>query len=388
MSTPAQAASSGDVVVIDPVGAGYVETGRWITGDAPSAVAVDRSGRVLVTVQDKVLVFTTSGTQTGAFVTDIGGDGITSGPDGSIYVSGFSEGVVQKHTASGALVGSFTSEDFFAPWGLQTVPTTGQLWIANSTGQEVDRVQPDAAPVGSYGTGNGQFDHPTDIGYGNGSMYVVDRDNYRVQRFSASTGAFQGAWGQSGYGPGQLHDPAAVDTTPDGRVLVLDSFMAQDSELEQFTASGGYLGTSRIPASYVSGLATDAAGNVYIAGLVDYPQGGWGIVRMSPYHPPVVRHGVAKLKGKRVNANHKRKRAALTLKCSKAGPCTGTVKVLRKGKKLAKGHYSLAAGHKGKQKVKLTGKARTLLRKKARVPVKVTWTTPKGTKKHKAVLTR
>jgi DNA-binding beta-propeller fold protein YncE len=51
-----------------------------------------------------------------------------------------------------------------------------------------------AGSFGSKGAGNGQFDYPVDVAVGtDGSIYVADHDNNRVQKFSSS-GAFVTKW--------------------------------------------------------------------------------------------------------------------------------------------------------------------------------------------------
>lgn len=363
----------------------YVETGRWITGDAPDAVAVDNRGRILVAVDEKIATYTPGGKRLSAFPTGIGSAyGMTVGTDGLIYVSDFGGNRVDVYTSAGELKGSYSDDvNHVAPWGLATHPGTGQIWVANAVGDEILRVNPAAGPIGTFGTGDGEFDTPTDIGAGNGSMYVVDRDNERIQRFNDDTGAFQTQWGQSGFGRGQFNDLAGIDTGLGGVVLVLDHFYSGDSELEAFQPGGGYLNTSAIPASNVQGIATDKAGNVYVSGLISYPRGGWGVVKLSP-----TGIGKARLAAKRVDAVSGRKKAQVRLACAKGRACTGSVRVLKNGKTLAAGRFSLRAGKRGTTKIGVTARGRKTLKKSARVKVQVVLTSGTGTKRSKATLTR
>lgn len=264
---------------------GYRETGRWLTEERPRAVAVDNQGRVLVAVGEKVITYNRNGRRLRSFATGTTkGYGLTVGPNGNIYLSeyGGNPSAVHVYKPSGKLVGSLVETDgsSFAPWGVETLPS-GQLWIANATGNTVDRALPSATSVGGPGTGNGRFDVPVDVAYSAKRVFVVDSDNSRIQRFTPA-GKFERKWGQYGTGPGQLRSPLSIDTGKQGVVLVLDSASVDDSQLEAYRPTGKHLRASKIRASKTFGLAADAKGNVYVTGLLSYPNGGWGVVRLSP----------------------------------------------------------------------------------------------------------
>ncbi|GAA1501785.1 NHL repeat-containing protein [Nocardioides humi] len=364
-------------------GALYVETGHWAVGEA-GPVAVDNSGHVLVAADERLLTYDETGRLLSSFATGVStAYGLAVGPDGRIYLSEYGglPSAVHVFSPGGASLGSYTSPGggSFDPWGLETHPGTGQLWIANATGDEIDRVTPNAPAIGGPGTGNGRFDTPVDVAYGNGSMYVVDRDNSRIQRFRADTGVFQGKWGQLGHGAGQFELPVALDVGLGGSVLVLDRWLTGDSDLDAFSPDGVYLGTSKVPASHTFGMATDAAGNVYVSGLL--ASGGWGVVRMSPASYP-------RLAEKRVDAKPNRKKAKVKIACAAGADCHGKVRVVRSGKVVAKGSYHVAAGAKRMVKIKITPKGRTALRQRARTPVKVRLVSAGGVVKARGVLTR
>ncbi len=106
-----------------------------------------------------------------------------------------------------------------------------------------DAAGADAAPAyvsrwGSRGSGQGQFDGPRGLAVGpNGSVYVTDGDNNRIQQFTA-TGQFVRQWGTEGTGPGQFRFPVDVDVDASGNVYVADGF---NSRIQKFSASGTYL---------------------------------------------------------------------------------------------------------------------------------------------------
>ena len=60
---------------------------------------------------------------------------------------------------------------------------------------------------GSQGSGDGQFMFPTGVAVdGDGDVYVADRDNNRIQKFTSS-GGYLTQWGSYGSGNGQFNTP-------------------------------------------------------------------------------------------------------------------------------------------------------------------------------------
>ena len=135
---------------------------------------------------------------------------------------------------------------------------------------------------GSSGSGNGQFGRPHGIAVASdGSVYVADRDNHRVQKFT-SEGVFVKKWG----GPGGAHEDGkfncggcGVAVGPDGSVYVADS---QHHLIQKFTAEGVFItkwpeqppnncpgcpGSGDAEFYSAEGVAVASDGTVYIADL-------------------------------------------------------------------------------------------------------------------------
>jgi DNA-binding beta-propeller fold protein YncE len=77
---------------------------------------------------------------------------------------------------------------------------------------------------GTSGTGDGQFDGPWSVAVApDGSVYVVDRNNHRIQKFT-SEGVFVTKWGTvaEGTGDGEFGHPNGVAVAPDGSIYVAD----------------------------------------------------------------------------------------------------------------------------------------------------------------------
>ncbi|MFP4466615.1 MAG: NHL repeat-containing protein [Candidatus Goldiibacteriota bacterium] len=87
---------------------------------------------------------------------------------------------------------------------------------------------------------DGAFLTPRDIAVdtkGDGSVYVVDSKNNRIQKFGPD-GRFILAWGSEGNGPGQFKDPCGIDLGPGGSIYVSDTW---NSRVQVFTATGRFI---------------------------------------------------------------------------------------------------------------------------------------------------
>ena len=124
---------------------------------------------------------------------------------------------------------------------------------------------------GSQGTGAGQFDQPFALAVdGSGFVYVADRSNNRIQKFTA-TGAFVTTWGTPGSGPGQFQNPSGVAVDAAGNVYVSDT---GNYRIQKFAGDGTFLrewgshGSGDGQFGYVAAVTCDPGGNVYV---VDHP---------------------------------------------------------------------------------------------------------------------
>ncbi|MFZ2540855.1 MAG: hypothetical protein WAW75_03655 [Gallionella sp.] len=122
--------------------------------------------------------------------------------------------------------------------------------------------------IGSRGIKDGELNLPRDVTVAaDGSLYVVDGGNFRVQKFSAD-GKFMSKFGSIGRQGGQFSRPkeAAVDT--DGNIYVAD---AAFGNFQIFNPDGqlllaiGSRSESGGPAKYMlpSGIAVDTDGRIY-----------------------------------------------------------------------------------------------------------------------------
>jgi DNA-binding beta-propeller fold protein YncE len=130
-----------------------------------------------------------------------------------------------------------------------------------------------------YGPGVGQMSIIRSVGAladGPNGVYVADTAGNRIQQFDA-TGVVKSAWGVAGRGPGYLSRPRGVAFSPDGGVVVADTY---DERLAFFSPDGTYVdqrglisGITGFPfPGDASGqftrpeeVAYDAAGNLWTA---------------------------------------------------------------------------------------------------------------------------
>ena len=129
--------------------------------------------------------------------------------------------------------------------------------------------------VGAPGTGSGQFNSPRGIAVApDGSLYVADSKNNRIVHLSADGKVIQewGSFADVSKGPapgGTFNEPWDVAVGPDGSVYVADTW---NNRIQKFSADGkfikmwGYFGTAEAPTAFWGprGIAVNAKGDVFV----------------------------------------------------------------------------------------------------------------------------
>jgi tripartite motif-containing protein 71 len=133
------------------------------------------------------------------------------------------------------------------------VAPDGSIWVADGDNDRFLLFSPDGGLIESWGetgSGEGQFDFTT-RGWGgyphgaiafapDGSFYVADPGNFRIQRFGPDR-RFLTDWGSEGTEPGQFRTANDLLVDGQGRVYVLDTDRATTSAVQVFDADGRFL---------------------------------------------------------------------------------------------------------------------------------------------------
>jgi tripartite motif-containing protein 71 len=214
-------------------------------------------------------------------------------PDGSIWVADCDNDRFQIFAADGSLLDvwgtSGTGEgeiDFHTVgWGgydegaIAFAPD-GSFYVADVGNHRIQKFGPDRSFLtawGSEGREAGQFDTPIDLVVnGQGRVYVLDsfRNDLRaeagtgaVQVFDAD-GRFLAEWGAYGSEPGQLSGPFGIGLDPDGTLLIAEF---DNNRVQRFTPEGefldgwgeyGYVTEGQFV--WAMDAAVDAAGRVFV----------------------------------------------------------------------------------------------------------------------------
>jgi RHS repeat-associated protein len=169
--------------------------------------------------------------------------GVAVASDGSVYASENDSYKIKKYDKYGKFILDWNCS---MPAGLG-LDTSGNVYVTEQ-GNCVQKFSPTGTSLlsfGNYGTGNGQFNYPSDVAVdSSGNIYVSDTNNYRVQKFNSS-GAYLTQWpvyvsGDSTY----YAAPTGIALDSSGNVLVIDW---GNKKIKVFNASGGYVSSFGAP---------------------------------------------------------------------------------------------------------------------------------------------
>jgi len=158
------------------------------------------------------------------------------------------------------------------------VAPDGNIWVADADNNRFQIFAPDGSFLeawGISGSGEGEFDFTT-LGWGghdeaaiafapDGSFYVTDTGNHRIQKFGPDR-RFLTAWGNEGIEPGQFITPIDLVVDGQGRVYVLDASRVQVFDADgHFLVEWGEYGTEPGQLSGPFGIGLDPDGTLLVA---------------------------------------------------------------------------------------------------------------------------
>jgi DNA-binding beta-propeller fold protein YncE len=228
----------------------------WEFGAVPDG-RVDSQGRVFVFTRSAhpVLVLDTDGAFQYTWGHDIFNDahGIFIGPDDLLYCADDKDHTVRKCTADGKI--------------LMTLGRPNQPSDSGYDGKDWKTIQRGAPP----------FNRPTSVGLGpQGEIYVSDGyGNARMHKFSAD-GKLLGSWGGPGDGPGQFAIVHTCCVDANGTVYVSDR---ENDRIQIFDANGQFI-TQWTNMHRPNGMFIGPDGLLYVSEL--FANAGW---RGGPVQP-------------------------------------------------------------------------------------------------------
>jgi sugar lactone lactonase YvrE len=151
------------------------------------------------------------------------------------------------------------------------VAPDGTIYIADTANARVQRFRADGTwlmIVGRRANMLGQLEHPRDVTVDhNNNIYVVDSSNHQVHKFSAE-GTWIASWGSKGSGAGQFRAPSGIASDGNSIIYVADT---GNNRVQAFRLNGSWLaswgskGSGTGQFNQPNGIAVDSTGLVYVA---------------------------------------------------------------------------------------------------------------------------
>jgi DNA-binding beta-propeller fold protein YncE len=248
--------------------------GSFGTGDGefnfPGDVAVDDNGNIYVADMNnsRIQKFDSDGNYLDQWGSRGTGDGqfvdplsIEYAPDGYLYVGDFWNYRIQIFDTDGNYIDQFATTG--GP-GDSFIAENGDIYVPDYGNHMVRWFDPTFAPVlnwGGFGSGDGQFNTPIDIGASpdGGRLYVLDALNHRIQVFT-NNGVYLSQFGGPGAAPGQCTNCWGLAVNNYGLVYVTDWV---DGKVQIYNEYGGFI-EEFVVANGIWGVCFDIDNNLYV----------------------------------------------------------------------------------------------------------------------------
>jgi uncharacterized protein (TIGR03663 family) len=178
--------------------------------------------------------------------------GLALGPDGTVYVADAASHQIVVLDQQGNLLdvwGTFGSEgeqggapQFNEPWGIAAAPD-GSLYVADTWNHRIQHLSAEGILLGTIGSfGEGQtlqsFWGPRDVAVDQqGRVFVADTGNKRIVVFDDQGRALDSV-GSGGLDVGQLDEPVGIAIGPEGRLYVADTWNQRVQVFEEVEDQG------------------------------------------------------------------------------------------------------------------------------------------------------
>jgi len=209
--------------------------------------------------------------------------GVAVDAEGNLFVSDSSQDVILVYGPDGKYRRTITSEKLDKPTGIAIDRRRQVLYAVSGVHQKSESHRVEAfslagkhlRTIGTRGTKGGEFNFPTNLAVANdGTLYVVDMLNFRVQLFDPE-GQLVSMFGTIGAGqPGTFDKAKSVAFDSFGNIYVVDSQAAHvqmfNSKFQVLMAFGGRL---NLPGFFMTptAIAIDSRNTIYVAEFF----GGW-----------------------------------------------------------------------------------------------------------------
>ena len=218
-------------------------------------------------------------------------EGVDVDSAGNVYVADAGNDRVMKHRLRGGFRGRLGYHGSYPgqlvqPWDVAV--GRREAYVIDQGNYQIDRFSRGGRYRGSFGRfgrGPGEFVTPYGIALdlSESVVYVTDHVKHQVMVFSVR-GGLVGTFGGPGVGRGQFLKPAGVAVGPDGTVFVADRC---NRRIQRFTADGRYIESfGRGVLVTPTFLAVDRTGDVFVADyhrVVRFGQGGGLSGRMATH---------------------------------------------------------------------------------------------------------